>query len=220
MKAMILAAGRGERMRPLTDRTPKPLLQAGEHRLIEYHLFNLAKAGFRDIIINVAWLGQQIIDTLGDGSRYGVRIDYSDEGEQALETGGGIFNALPLLGDDPFLVVNGDVWTDYPFNKLYGLIPHGLAHLVLVNNPEHHPRGDFFLNQGLIAYTGKKKCTFSGIGVYKSEFFSGQSAGAFPLAPLVRDHAKQRLVSAELYTGQWQDIGTIERLNELNNRQT
>jgi MurNAc alpha-1-phosphate uridylyltransferase len=219
MKAMILAAGRGERMRPLTDHTPKPLLQAGEHRLIEYHLFNLAKAGFRDIIINVAWLGQQIIDTLGDGSRYGVRIDYSDEGEQALETGGGIFNALPLLGDDPFLVINGDISTDYPYAKLRDFTLSGLAHLVLVDNPPHNLAGDFFLSDGRIATGGTQRHTFSGIGVYRAEFFANEKGGAFALAPLIRHHAQQGLVSAELYRGNWQDIGTIERLDSLNDEQ-
>lgn len=219
MKAMILAAGRGERMRPLTDHTPKPLLQAGKCRLVEYHLYNLARGGFRDIVINVAWLGQQIIDTLGDGSRYGVHIEYSNEGDQALETGGGIFNALPLLGEEPFLVINGDVWTDYPLENLCGLVPSGLAHLVLVNNPQHHPDGDFYLSDGRITYTGEQAFTFSGIGVYRAGFFAEQSAGAFPLAPIIRRHAKKGLVSAELYQGQWEDIGNIERLNELRGRQ-
>ena len=145
MKAMILAAGRGERLRPLTDNTPKPLLQAGQHKLIEYHLYHLAKAGFKDIVINVAWLGEKIINTLGDGSNYNLSIKYSNEGEQALETGGGIFKALPLLGDDPFLVINGDIWTDYPFKNLYDFIPQDMAHLIMVHNPEHNPAGDFYL---------------------------------------------------------------------------
>jgi len=216
MKAMILAAGRGERMRPLTDLTPKPLLQAGEHRLIEHHLLRLAGAGFRDIVINVAWLGQQIMDTLGDGDDYGLHIVYSDEGEHALETGGGIFHALPLLGEGPFLVINGDIYTDYPFDKLQGFAPPGLAHLVLVDNPPHNPEGDFYLANNAIVTQGTQRYTFSGIGVYRAEFFQQQQGGAFPLAPLIRRHADQGLVSAEHYAGNWQDIGTIERLDSLN----
>ena len=215
MKAMILAAGRGERMRPLTDSTPKPLLQAGKHRLIEYHLLNLARAGFKDVVINVAWLGQQIIDQLGDGARYRLHIEYSNEGEQALETGGGIFRALPLLGEQPFLVINGDIWTDYPLQQLRDLQPSGLAHLVLVNNPPHHAQGDFYLRNGLLSDQGEQKSTFSGIGVYRPAFFDGQRDGAFPLAPLLREYLQQGLISAEHYAGEWRDIGTIERLQQL-----
>ncbi len=215
MKAMILAAGRGERMRPLTDSTPKPLLQAGKHRLIEYHLINLARAGFKDVVINVAWLGQQIIDQLGDGERYQLHIEYSNEGEQALETGGGIFRALPLLGAQPFLVINGDIWTDYPLQRLHDLQPSGLAHLVLVNNPPHHAQGDFYLRDGLLSDQGEQKYTFSGIGVYRPAFFDGQRDGAFPLAPLLREYLQQGLISAEHYAGEWRDIGTIERLQQL-----
>lgn len=212
MKAMILAAGRGERMRPLTDQTPKPLLHIGKHRLIEHHLMNLQKAGFKDIVINIAWLGQQIIDTLGDGTQYGLHIDYSNEGDTALETGGGIFKALPLLGDEPFLVVNGDVWTDYPLQQLYNHQLEGLAHLVLVNNPPQHPQGDFYLSHNKLVETGDAKYTFSGIGIYCKEFFKGKTGGVFPLAPMIRQFTKQGLVTAELYTGEWDDIGTIERL--------
>ncbi len=215
MKAMILAAGRGERMRPLTDRTPKPLLQAGKHRLIEYHLFKLASAGFREIVINVAWLGQQIIDTLGDGSRYGLNIVYSDEGEQALETGGGIFNALPLLGNQPFLVINGDIWTDYPYERLKNHRLAGIAHLVLVDNPEHNRDGDFYYSDGKLVESGEKKYTFSGIGVYSAPFFEHQTGGAFPLAPMIRNYLKRNMVTGELYPGTWKDIGTIERLAEI-----
>lgn len=213
MKAMILAAGRGERMRPLTDHTPKPLLHIGKQRLIEHHLLKLAAAGFHDIVINIAWLGKQIRETLGDGSAYDVQISYSDEGDSALETGGGIFKALPLLGNEPFLVVNGDIWTDYPFQSLRNHLPQGLAHLVLVNNPPQHPAGDFYLQQNKLAETGNEKFTFSGIGVYKKEFFAGKTGGAFPLAPMIREFTKQSLVSAELYQGEWDDIGTVERLN-------
>ena len=217
---MILAAGRGDRLRPLTDTTPKPLLQAGQHKLIEYHLYNLARAGFKDIVINVAWLGEKIINTLGDGARYKLNIEYSNEGEQALETGGGIFNALALLGDDPFLAINGDIWTDYPFEKIHGFIPEGLAHLILVNNPEHNPDGDFYLNNNTLTESGKQKFTFSGIGVYKKDFFNGQVNESFPLAPLIRKHIKEKSISAELYTGEWDDIGTIERLESRIKKQT
>ena len=220
MKAMILAAGRGDRLRPLTDTTPKPLLQTGQHKLIEYHLYNLADAGFKDVVINVAWLGEQIINTLGDGSHYQLNIEYSNEGEQALETGGGIFNALPLLGDEPFLVINGDIWTDYPFRQVNGFIPGGLAHLILVNNPEHNTDGDFYLDNNTLIESGEHKYTFSGIGVYKKDFFDGQTNESFPLAPLIRKHIKQNNISAELYTGEWDDIGTIERLDSRIKKQT
>jgi MurNAc alpha-1-phosphate uridylyltransferase len=218
MKAMILAAGRGERMRPLTDHTPKPLLQAGKHKLIEYHLLNLAAAGFKDVVINVAWLGQQIIDTLGNGENYGLNIQYSDEGAHALETGGGIYNALHLLGDDPFLVINGDIYTDFPLKNINGFIPAGLAHLVFVTNPEHNPEGDFYIQNNKLTLTGNQKHTFSGIGVYTKAFFSQQENSIFPLAPLFRKYSKQHLISAELYKGTWKDIGTIERLDKLANR--
>lgn len=213
MKAMILAAGRGERMRPLTDHTPKPLLHIGKHRLIEYHLMNLAKAGFKNIVINIAWLGKQICDTIGNGSKYGVSISYSDEGDSALETGGGIFKALPLLGEQPFLVINGDIWTNYPCQTLHQHTPQGLAHLVLVNNPPQHPLGDFYLRDNKLVEHGDTKFTFSGIGVYKKEFFAEKNGGAFPLAPMIREFATQGLISAELYQGEWDDIGTVERLN-------
>ena len=219
MKAMILAAGRGARMRPLTDSTPKPLIQAGKHRLIEYHLMDLKQAGFEDIVINIAWLGKQIIDVLGDGSNYGLSIQYSDEGQQALETGGGIFNALALLGDESFVVINGDIWSDYPLNRLMNLKPEGNAHLVLVNNPPHHPDGDFFLHKNILTETGKEKYTYSGIGVYTKKFFNEQSNQAFPLAPIIRRDIKQALISAELYSGSWYDIGTIDRLEQLIKKQ-
>lgn len=220
MKAMILAAGRGERLKPLTDKTPKPLLQAGQHTLIEYHLYHLADAGFKDVVINVAWLGEKIINNLGDGSKYKLNIQYSNEGDQALETGGGIFNALPLLGNDPFLVINGDVWTDYPFEKLYNFIPRGMAHLIMVNNPAHNSEGDFYLDNNMLTESGNNKYTFSGIGVYKKDFFNGQSRESFPLAPLIRQYIKQQKISAELYNGEWDDIGTIERLESRIKKQT
>lgn len=215
MKAMILAAGRGERMRPLTDVTPKPLLEVGGQPLIEYHLLNLASAGFTDIVINLAHLGEQIRTALGNGERFGVRIDYSDEGEEALETGGGIFRALPLLEPGPFVVVNGDVWCDYPLSELPHLT-HSLAHLVLIDNPAHHSQGDFVLREGLVhdAEAGER-LTFSGIGVYHPHLFAGCEDGRFPLAPLLRRAMRDSRVSGEHYTGVWMDVGTPSRLQQL-----
>jgi MurNAc alpha-1-phosphate uridylyltransferase len=210
MKAMILAAGRGERMRPLTDHTPKPLLAAGGRTLIEHITVALVAGGITDIIVNTAHLGEQVEAHLGDGAGYGARIRYSLEGE-ALETGGGIFKALPLLGDEPFLVVNGDIATDFPFGALKAL-KVDLAHLVLVPNPSHHPNGDFALNGGRVEENGDPRYTFCGIGVYRPELFAGCSPGRFALAPLLRQAMTQGAVSGELYRGFWMDIGTIERL--------
>ncbi len=213
MKAMILAAGRGERMRPLTDHTPKPLLRVGGKALIEYHIDALVRAGFEEIVINHAHLGRQIEAALGDGSRYQVRLRYSPEG-QALETGGGIFRALPLLGEEPFVVVNGDVWCDYPFARLRRPL-QGLAHLVLVDNPPHHPRGDFHLSGDRVESEGEPRLTFSGIGLYHRDLFKGCSDGAFPLAPLLRKAMATGEVSGEHYRGHWVDVGTPQRLGEL-----
>lgn len=213
MKAMILAAGRGERMRPLTDTVPKPLLEAGGRRLIEYHIGALAQAGYTELVINHAYLGARIETVLGDGSHYGVRIAYSPEGE-ALETGGGIFRALPLLGRGPFVVVNGDVWTDYAYSRL-PREPSGMAHLVLVDNPTHHPGGDFALEQGRVRADGAQRLTFSGIGVYRPELFAACRAGRFPLAPLLRSAMATGQVSGEHYSGAWTDVGTPQRLAEL-----
>jgi MurNAc alpha-1-phosphate uridylyltransferase len=214
MKAMILAAGKGERMRPLTLTTPKPLVRAGGVPLIEYHLRALAAAGFSEVVINHAWLGQQIEDYLGDGSRYGVSIQYSPEGEP-LETGGGIFRALPLLGEDAFVVVNGDIWTDYDFSVLHQPIV-GLAHLVLADNPAHHPVGDFQLLEGLVrdGQPGTANLTYSGIAVLHPQLFEGCSAGAFKLAPLLRAAMANGQVSGERLNGKWVDVGTHERLAE------
>jgi MurNAc alpha-1-phosphate uridylyltransferase len=214
MKAMILAAGRGERMRPLTDTTPKPLLQVGGQALIEYHIAALHKAGINEIVINHAWLGEQIIQRLGDGSRYGVQIQYSDESSGALETAGGIIKALPLLGEAPFVVVNGDIFTDYAYAGLPQQ-PAGLAHLVMVDNPPQHADGDFVLNEGRLLAEGEPRLTYSGIGVYDPQLFSGCQPGALPLAPLLRAAMERNEVSGEHYTGQWLDIGTPERLAEL-----
>ena len=215
MKAMILAAGKGERLRPLTLHTPKPLIRAGGVPLIEYHLRALAAAGFTDIVINHAWLGQQIEDHLGDGSRFGVTIQYSAEGEP-LETGGGIFKALPLLGDNPFAVVNGDIWTDYDFAGLRQPLT-GLAHLVLVDNPAHHPSGDFYLQgaQVLDAVPGVDALTYSGIAVLSPELFKGAAPCAFKLAPLLRTAMADGQVTGERLQGHWVDVGTHERLAEV-----
>jgi len=217
MKALILAAGRGERLRPLTDHTPKPLLPAGGRPLIEHTISGLAQAGFTDLVVNLAHLGGQIRTRLGDGNHLGVNIVYSDEGEEALETGGGIYRALPLLGGEPFLVVNGDLATDYPFQSLRNR-PEGLAHLVLVENPSHHPKGDFALQGETLSATGEPRHTFSGIGVYRPELFAACQAGKFPLAPLLREAMGKGLVTGERYPGFWMDIGTLERLQEFDER--
>ena len=215
MRAMILAAGRGERMRPLTDQTPKPLLKVGGKPLIQYHIEALRDAGFRELVVNHAHLGNQIVERLGDGAQFGVHIDYSAEAEGALETGGGIKQALPLLGEQPFLVINGDIWTDYPYQQLYRE-PEGLAHLVLIDNPPHHPEGDFQLNGRRLTVEGKRKLTFSGIGLYQPDLFADSPDGAFPLAPLLRGAMQAGQVSGEYFQGRWLDIGTPQRLAELN----
>lgn len=215
MKAMILAAGKGERLRPLTLHTPKPLVRVGGVPLIEYHLNALAAAGFTDIVINHAWLGQQIEDHLGDGARFGVSIRYSAEGEP-LETGGGIFKALPLLGGEPFAVVNGDIWTDYDFSALRRPLV-GLAHLVLVENPAHHAAGDFCLTDSRVsdARPNAKTLTYSGIAVLSPALFADAEAGAFKLAPLLRQAMAAGKVSGECLQGHWVDVGTHERLAEV-----
>jgi MurNAc alpha-1-phosphate uridylyltransferase len=213
MNAMILAAGRGERMRPLTDHTPKPLLVVGGKSLIVHHIERLAAAGVREIVINHAHLGEQIESALGDGACWGVHIRYSSEGK-ALETGGGIFRALPLLGPAPFLVVNGDIWTDLDFARLR-LRDGLLAHLVLVENPPHNPQGDFALAAGSVLAQGEPRYTFSGIGVYRPDLFRDCAPSAFPLAPLLRDAMSRGLVSGELHSGHWSDVGTPARLQAL-----
>ncbi len=215
MKAMILAAGKGERLRPLTLHTPKPLVRAGGVPLIEYHVRALAAAGFTELVINHAWLGEQIEAYLGKGDRFGVRIDYSAEGEP-LETGGGIYRALPLLGDQPFAVVNGDIWTDYSFAALAPPLA-GLAHLVLVDNPAHHPVGDFSLEEGRVTDRDAPATafTYSGIAVLHPRLFEGCTAGAFKLAPLLRQAIAAGQVSGEHYSGRWIDVGTHERLAEV-----
>ena len=216
MKAMILAAGRGVRMRPLTDTTPKSLLAAGGKPLIVWQLEKLARAGVAEVVINHAHLGHLIEAALGDGSRFGVSIRYSRELE-ALETAGGIALALPLLGADPFMVINADIYTDYDFSVLARAdLQVGLAHLVLVDNPPQHPRGDFALEAGRVHESGKRLLTFSGIGVYAPRLFSGIPPNAkVPLAPILRKAMAAERVSGEHYRGRWHDIGTAERLQAL-----
>ena len=241
MKAMILAAGKGERMRPLTLARPKPLLEVGGMALIEHHLYALAAAGFTDVVVNLSWLGDMLAAALGDGSRYGLRITYSAEGPEPLETGGGIFRALPLLcpmGVEPFLVLNGDVWMQYPYATLRERFEHGLpgkdqASLVLVPNPAHNPRGDFAHADGRMveAVPGMSsdtavaariaalpRHTFSGLGVYHPSLFNACTDGIFKLAPLLRTAAVAGRVAVEVFDGDWLDIGTPERLAALNAR--
>lgn len=237
MRAMILAAGRGTRMGALTETTPKPLLPLAGMPLIEYHVRALAAADIREIVINVSWLGDQIIETLGDGQHFGVDIIYSQEPDGALETAGGIANALPLLGSDPFMVVNGDIWSDFPLHLLRDLSTNAFsasdcAHLVMVNNPEHHQQGDFYFVSGQVtesAYSYGRlyrepvnfdtntnatvwvKSTFSGMGLYRAGFFESVS-GRQALGPLLHDNLDKGRVSSTLYTGLWWDVGTPERL--------
>jgi len=213
---MILAAGRGERMRPLTDTTPKPLLPAGGKPLIVWQLEKLARAGFTEAVINHAHLGHMIEAALGDGARYGISIRYSPE-RVALETAGGIALALPLLGAAPFLAINADIFCDYDLAALAGLdLQDRLAHLVLVDNPPQHPRGDFALEAGQVRDAGKELLTFSGIGVYAPRLFGGIAPGAkLALAPLLRSAMASNRVSGEYYGGRWHDIGTAERLQAL-----
>ena len=216
MKAMILAAGRGERMRPLTDRHPKPLLKVDGRALIEWHIEALKETGIKEILINTSWLGEQIPEYLGDGAYWGVNLTFSHE-PQALETAGGIRKALEFFGDAPFIVVNGDVWSDFSYEGLLDK-PSKLAHIVLVPNPEHNPQGDFLLREdGLVVAEGESCATFSGIGVYKPEIFKGLFMDEpYPLAPVLRELMVEAEVTGELYDGRWYDIGTPERLEALN----
>jgi MurNAc alpha-1-phosphate uridylyltransferase len=213
-RAMLLAAGRGERMRPLTDQLPKPLLMVRGKPLIVHHLERLARCGVRDVVINVAWLGDRIRAALGDGAAFGVSIHYSEEGAQALETGGGIFKALPCLGSEPFLVVNGDVFTDFDFAAL-SIAPEAWAHLLLVPNPEQHPQGDFALEDGRVVETGSTRWTYSGIGLYRAQLFDGCQPGRFPLLPRLKRAMAAGRLSGEVYRGSWSDVGTLERLAAL-----
>lgn len=213
---MILAAGRGERMRPITDATPKPLLLAGGKPIIQHTIEQLVSAGFTEIVINIAHFGQQIKQVLGNGKQLGASIAYSDEGETALETAGGVINALPLLGKDPFLVVNGDIANDFDFFSLRQHQKCDLAHLVLIPNPQHHPEGDFHLaSDGQLSVNGLNKLTYSGIGIYNPELFKHTAPGKIKLAPLLRQAMKLNRVSGEKFDGFWMDIGTPERLSDL-----
>ncbi|XOV80859.1 MAG: N-acetylmuramate alpha-1-phosphate uridylyltransferase MurU [Aestuariibacter sp.] len=222
--AMILAAGRGERMMPLTDHTPKPLLQVRGRPLISYHLDKLAALGYDRVVINHAWLGEKIEKTLGDGSQFGLQIVYSAE-KLVLETAGGIAKALPLLGNKPFLVVNGDVWSDFDFGLLNALPTGYLAQLVMVENPEHHPAGDFVLSKGDIrmptaAPTNPQPdvetYTFSGMALYDPAFFANVAVEKQALAPILKQHIANGRVSGILHSGQWCDVGTPQRLAALN----
>lgn len=220
MKAMILAAGRGERMRPLTDTVPKPLLRVGGRALIEYSLEGLARAGIREVVINTAWRGRQIRDFLGGGRRYGLNIHYSDESSGRLDTGGGILQALPMLGEGPFLVTNADVFTNFSHGRLVRHAGHmaaaELAHLVLVPNPVYRGEGDFDLNAGRVGNRGVY--TFAGIGVYRPELFHGCTPGAFSMVPLLREAVRRGVVGGELHAGEWTDVGKPDRLRELDTR--
>ncbi|MCF6288749.1 MAG: nucleotidyltransferase family protein [Proteobacteria bacterium] len=217
MQVLILAAGKGERMRPLTLFKPKPLLEVAGIPLIEHHISNLKQAGFDDIVINVSWLGQQIMQRLGGGGQYGVKIRYSVENPEPLETGGGIFQALSLLDDTTFLVVNADIKTDIDFTKIK-MNDNLLAHLILVHNPEHHKNGDFAIDaNNYLAYkTNYNKYTYSGVGIYHRQLFANCQAGKFSVVPLLKQAMHNKLVTGELYAGQWDDIGTIKRLTEIN----
>ena len=230
MRALIFAAGLGERMRPLTDRTPKPLLQAGGKPLIAWHLEKLAALGIRDVVINTSWLAEQFPSILGDGDRFGLRLHYAYEGPEPLETGGGMLNALALLGEAPFLAVNGDIWCDVDFARL-PREPAGDVHLVMVDNPAHHPNGDFALDDGARLHTGgDERLTFSGIGVYRPRLLDGwrdvigdtpgaaQAPPRFQLAPLLRAAMSRGAASGAHHRGQWTDAGTPQRLAELDAR--
>ena len=218
MKAMILAAGRGERMGALTDRVPKPLLEVGGRPLIEHQILRLAAAGFRDLVVNLAWLGDMIAACLGDGSRFGVRIEYSREPEGALDTGGGIRRALPLLGDGRFVVVNSDVWCGYSFETLRDT-GAGDAHIVLVDNPSHHPHGDFGLApDGRVIETGWRRLTFSGIGRYHPRLFATRARERFPLVAVLREAIRTGELTGEHHRGEWIDVGTAARLEALDSR--
>jgi len=211
MRAMILAAGRGERLRPLTDTIPKPLVEVAGKPLLEHHIQSLSQAGFREIVINQGPLGDVLREVIGDGSRWGVDIHWSNEQPEPLETGGGIHKALPMLGPSPFLVLNGDIWTDYAFGRLRA-VKCDWAHLVMIAKPDHSPEGDFALCHGRIREQGPEKLTFSGIAVYHPRLFEGCQEGKFSVVPLIRSAMENHLVTGELYRGRWVDIGTPERL--------
>ncbi|MGY6629982.1 MAG: N-acetylmuramate alpha-1-phosphate uridylyltransferase MurU [Wenzhouxiangella sp.] len=214
MKAMILAAGRGERLRPLTDHTPKPLLKVGNRRLIEHHLVALAQAGFTEVVINLGWLGERIREALGNGQRYGLEIRYSPEPPGALETAGGIVHALPLLGQQPFAAIAADILCDFDYATLPAPASPALATLVMVNNPPHHPQGDFALDDGLLRLDGHNRLTFSGIAVYHPALFAGLTPGRRALRPVFESAIAAGQLAGLHHTGGWSDIGTPERLAE------
>ena len=214
VKAMVLAAGRGERMRPLSDRRPKPLIEVGGRPLIEHCVERLVDAGIREMVINHAWLGSQIVEALGDGTRLGAAIRYSAEPEGALDVGGAIVKALPLLGAHPFIAVNADVWSEYPFGRLLGA-PRKLAHLVLVDNTAYHPQGDFHLGEGGIEGGGRPRLTFSGIAAYRVELFAGYPPGRQALRPILETAIERGEVSGEHFRGRWFNVGTPAELAAL-----
>lgn len=216
MRAMILAAGRGERLRPLTDQVPKPLVEAGGKPLIVHHLENLARAGFREVVVNTGHLGAQLPAALGSGDRWNLSLRYSEEPPEALETGGGIFQALPMLGPSPFAVISGDIWSDFHLARLRH-VKCDHAHLVMVPNPAHHPEGDLALRGGRLRSTGEPRFTFSGIAVYHPRFFEGCEPGRWRITGLLRKTADEHLVTGEVHRGAWFDSGTPERLETLRN---
>lgn len=214
MRAMILAAGRGERLRPLTDEIPKSLVEVRGQSLLERHLENVRSAGINTVVINLGWLGDMIVERIGSGSQYGLEVGYSQEGDDILETGGGIHKALPMLGDEPFLVVNADIYTDMPVPGIE-LGDEHLGHLVMVPTPEYRDHGDFDINAGLIRNGKHAAHTFSGVAIYRPEFFDGCEAGRFPLAPMLRETADRGQLTGSLYEGLWADVGTPQRLAAL-----
>ena len=217
MIAMLLAAGRGERLRPITETVPKALVEVRGESLLERHLAALKAAGVETVVINLGWLGEQIADRVGSGARYGINVVYSPEGDDILETGGGIHRALPMLGAEPFLVVNADIYTDMPLPSP-DLAPGDLGHLVLVPTPAHKSQGDFSMADGRISNAAAPDLTFSGVAAYRPEFFARCEPGRFPLAPMLRDAAEAGRLAGSLYTGLWKDVGTPERLEALNRR--
>ncbi|MHB1540656.1 MAG: N-acetylmuramate alpha-1-phosphate uridylyltransferase MurU [Steroidobacteraceae bacterium] len=214
-KAMLLAAGRGERLRPITDTVPKPLVAVAGKPLIAYHLEALAAAGIHEVIVNVSWLGEQIRSALGTGARYGVRITYSDEGPEPFETGGGIFRALPMLGPAPFLIINADIWLERDLRGCAALPEDADARIVLTSNPEHHPHGDFGLEDGWVVERSSNRLTYTGVGVYRPQFFLGCRPGRFPLLPLLKRAIAAGRLRGERFEGPWFDAGSPERLARL-----
>ena len=224
MRAMILAAGYGKRLRPLTDKMPKPMITVAGKPLLQHHIERLVTMGVTEVVINISWLAEQIENYFGDGSNFGINITWSKEPEP-LETGGGILNALPLLGDAPFLLINGDIWSDFPLLTVRDirLESNQSAWLLLVNNPQHNPFGDFGLQQGLVSYQPNLKYTFSGISLFKPRLFADYAknhmqASRFPLREVLRPAIESRCIIGSVYAGHWCDVGTIERYNALNKR--